>query len=507
VPSVTLALRPARHPADVPPAGLIVGRILLILVVSAIGLALALLPLRWLVIAVPGLVLVGLILISPHIALYLLCFAIPFGSLFQFNVGQINVGATEGLIALLIVAWLAHVAAERKSLYWPPLAVPLLLFIGVAGLSVAGSLSTPYATSLALAFKETAKWIEFLAVMLFVVNAVTYRHSQIVVACLLLAGVAQAALGAYQFFTRAGPEFFALGRYLRAYGTFEQPNPYGGYLGLVAPLALALVLFSFRRQPEQKRQPSASDGPGASDQPGIPGWLKWLALGSFVAVTIGIGMSASRGAWLAFGAAFVAVNLGQSRKGALVFVTLILLLAFMGALGGFRLLPTGIMQRLTSFLPLVGVGDVRAIEVTDANYASLERLAFWQAALDMWRERPWLGIGFGNYQAVYSQFSLPKWRMALGHAHNYYLNIAAETGLIGLLAYLLLWGVATWQTAYILYKAQEPYVKALALGALGVLVHVSVHNIVDNLWVHNMFIHIAIVLGLIQSRHIVGERI
>jgi O-antigen ligase len=491
-------------------AGVLGGRILFLLAVLAIGLALALLPVRWLVVAVPGLVLVGLIIVRPQIALYLLCFAIPFGSLFQVNVGGINVGVTEGLIGLLIVAWLAQVMAGghslsvQDSMHWPSLTVPLLLFIGAAGLSLADRLSPDNlsllpATSLALALKEMAKWVEFLAVMLFVVNAVTYKQSQTVVACLLLAGVAQAALGTYQFLTGAGPEFFALGRYVRAYGTFEQPNPYGGYLGLVAPLALALVLLSF--------QPDRNRWGGDSDRAGIPAWLKWLALGSFVAVTIGIGMSASRGAWLAFVAAFVAVNLGQSHRGALVFVTLILLLALVGALGGFRLLPAGITQRLTSFFPFVGVNDVRAIEVTDANYASLERLAFWRAALDMWRERPWLGIGFGNYQAIYPQFSLPKWRMALGHAHNYYLNIAAETGLIGLLAYLLLWGVATWQTVQVLYRTQEPYVKALALGALGMLVHVSVHNIVDNLWVHNMFIHVAIVLGLVQSRHIIGERI
>jgi O-antigen ligase len=499
MPPVTLALGPIKRPTGVPHKGLFIRRISFLFVLVVLALALALLPLRWLVVLVPGGILAGLIIVRPQIALYLLCFAVPFGSLLQVHVGGVNIGVTEGLIALLIVAWLAHVMAEQVPLRWPRLTTPLLLFIGIAGLSIAGSLSAGYTTSLALAIKEMAKWIEFLAVMLFAVNAVTSKQSHIVVACLLLAGVAQAALGAYQFLTGAGPEFFALGRYLRAYGTFEQPNPYGGYLGLVAPLALALALVSFR--------PGLKDRDGSSNQAGIPVWLKWLAVGSFVAVTIGIGMSASRGAWLAFGAAFVAVNLGQSRKGALIFVTLILLLALASALGGFHLLPEGITQRLTSFLPLVGVSDVRAIEVTDANYASLERLAFWQAALGMWRERPWLGIGFGNYQTVYPQFSLPKWRMALGHAHNYYLNIAAETGLLGLLAYLLLWGAAVWQTAQVMYRAKGRYAKALVLGALGVLVHIAVHNIVDNLWVHNMFIHVAIVLGLVQSQHIVGENI
>ena len=50
--------------------------------------------------------------------------------------------------------------------------------------------------------------------------------------------------------------------------------------------------------------------------------------------------------------------------------------------------------------------------------------------------QPWLGVGFGNYAAAYPDFRLLLWENALGHAHNYYLNVAAEIGAIGLLAYL-----------------------------------------------------------------------
>ena len=49
---------------------------------------------------------------------------------------------------------------------------------------------------------------------------------------------------------------------------------------------------------------------------------------------------------------------------------------------------------------------------------------------------------------------------------------------------------------------RNAYAQALALGALGVLVHVSVHNVVDNLWVHNMYIQVAILLGLVESQFV-----
>jgi len=458
------------------------------------GFALALLPLTWLIVGLLGAIVVTLTLIRPHLALCLIAFAIPFGSLFEINLGGITVGVTEGLIGLLLAAWLARAIAFRERQWiWPRLALPLSLFIGATLLTLVN------AASLTFAAKEILKWVEVLAVMVFVANAISRRQSKAVVTCLLLAGVAQAILGAYQFFTQSGPEFFVLrGRYLRAYGTFEQPNPYAGYLGLIAPLALALGLTLFvRRETEAKKErPRAL--PKLLAMSGDR-WLSWVALASFAAIAVAIGMSWSRGGWLGFAAAFVVVNLVRSRQGAIVFTALILLAALTGLLGGFGLLPASVTERLTSFMAFVGVQDIRAVEITDSNYASIERLAHWQSALDMWRDHPWLGVGFGNYEAAYAGYALPKWTMALGHAHNYYLNVAAEAGSVGLIAYLALWGTAFWQTWRAFGSAADPYAKALALGALGVLVHVSVHNVVDNLWVHNMYIQVAIALGLVSA--------
>lgn len=37
-----------------------------------------------------------------------------------------------------------------------------------------------------------------------------------------------------------------------------------------------------------------------------------------------------------------------------------------------------------------------------------------------------LGVGAGNYAVVYDQYNLPRPDEPLGHAHNIYLNFAAE---------------------------------------------------------------------------------
>ena len=96
------------------------------------------------------------------------------------------------------------------------------------------------------------------------------------------------------------------------------------------------------------------------------------------------------------------------------------------------LLPSAINERLADAGTLLEIRDVRGVPINDANYALIERQAHWQAALNMLTDHPWTGVGFSNYQPLYEQYRLLNWPMPLGHAHNIYLNVAAETGVIGL---------------------------------------------------------------------------
>ncbi|MBC7252112.1 MAG: O-antigen ligase family protein [Anaerolineae bacterium] len=447
-----------------------------VLFVLLLGLALviALLPLTWAAGLIVGGIVLLVTLVRPQLALYLLIFAVPFGSLREVSMGGVTFGLAEALIALVLGAWLAKMlAAHELRPRWPPLTLPLVLFLGAILLTL------PAALSLTPAAKEILKWVEVLGIYLFVANELSSHQALTAVGALLLAGVGQALLGAYQFLRQVGPEHFILfGRFMRAYGTFEQPNPYAGYLGLVLPLAVALLLWA------------VIEGKGRSRLQ-VSGLV--AVVGLLAAAMV---MSWSRGAWLGLAAALVAVSVVRGGRTAAVFAAVLGVIVLALALGGVELLPAALVQRFTDFLPFLSVGDLRAVQVTDANYAVIERMAHWQAALSMWTDHLWLGVGVGNYAVTYAAYALPKWPDPLGHAHNYYLNIAAEAGLVGLLAYLTLWMAAFYQ-AWKAVRSSVGIWQAVAAGVFGVLTHLAVHNFFDNLWVHNMYIHVAILLGLL----------
>jgi O-antigen ligase len=447
---------------------------------GALALSISLLPLTWALLLVAGGIAFVATLVHPQLGVLLIVPAVPFGSLRQWTVGGLNVSLTEALVVLAVSAWLMRMVALRNArVSIPPLVLPLTAMVGAFLLSLFASGSLP------ASLKEIAKWVEVLALFVLVSNEFGRRWNQALVAVILGTGAAVALHGIYQFVFKVGPEAFVLfERFMRAHGTFEQPNPYAGYLGLTLPLAVGLVGVGVLRVGGRVRWT----------------WLVWAA-GCGGLMFVALIMSWSRGAWLgvamAIGVMVIALVVHSGRAAVLAGV-LAVLLGYVLLAGGLARLPQAIVQRFSDLVPYLGVVDVRGLEVTDANFAVLERMAHWQSAVGMWTDRVWLGVGIGNYAAVYPRYALPLWPLPLGHAHNYYLNVAAETGVVGLLVYVWLW-VAALLTSWRAVQRSGGWQLGVALGVLGMVVHLSVHNLFDNLYVHGMYLHIAILLGVIAA--------
>jgi len=477
-------------------------------VALAAGLALALLPLSTALVLVAGAGVLLAALVRPEVALWLLVFAVPFGGLRPVSLGGFNLTATEPLVAALGVAWLAGMVRQRAIHFtFAPLLIALLLFFGALLLSLFDALS------LSLSAKELLKWGEFLVVYVVVAHTVKDRRQvAILIALVLLAGVLEAAWGLYGSLQRLGPPSYAIvgGRLFRAFGTFGQPNPFGGYINLSLPLGLSLLVDRLLR------------GARGEQRQAIGQHLWTIALLTGCALLgLALVLSWSRGAWLGAAVAVgvvvlvwgVVLLLGarrneQWRRAGERLLLLLLIVAIVGGTlmlaGAADLLPASITARLGSISEQLGVFDVRTVKLTDENYAAVERMAHWQAALAMIQARPLLGYGIGNYAAAYPQYNLPGWEDPLGHAHNYYLNVAAETGLVGLAAYLLLLLVALAGAWNVAGRATDGLARAVAIGVLGVLAAQMTHNVFDNLWVHSMAVPVALLLGLVYA---VGQEV
>lgn len=412
------------------------------------------------------------VLIRPWLGLPLLAVTAPLAALRPLPLGGLPLDGADLMLALMLAAWLAQGVAQRRIVLPHPLLLwPMLALLAALSLSLLGAQS--YREGL----PELLKWTQVLALYLAVAAQLPRRRAGWLVAALLVAGAAQALLGLYQFLTQTGPDaFILLGRFMRAYGAFGQPNPYAGYLGLVAPLSISLALWAW----------SGRNRAGVSLRLVLPA----LAL----LISAGLLVSWSRGGWLAFVAAVAVVVVAHTRRAAPLVLALAALVVLV--LGGVDLLPPSVAGRLADLREYVGLVDIARSEVTDANFSVIERIAHWQAALGMWRDHLWLGVGTGNYAVAYAAYNLPRWYEPLGHAHNVYLNFAAEAGLLGLLAYLWLWLASLWQ-AVRTAALDDRFAAAVGAGVLGALVHASVHNLFDNLWVQHIYLTLALLLGLL----------
>lgn len=454
-----------------------------VIVLIAAGLAAAsvlitVLPPLWSLVLLAMIVAALVLSVRPWLGLIGLALVAPWAAWRPFVVGGLPLDAADLALSAALIVWLLHSLAQRRLvLPRAPLIMPMLLWLGALAVTLVGAQS--YREGL----PELVKWVQVLLVYWLAAALLTPTRACWLVAALLLSATGQALLGIYQFATGSGPEQFVLpGGFMRAFGAFHQPNPFAGYLGLVAPMALSLALWAWSRARGRGWQAAL---------------LLTLAAGI---ISLGLLVSWSRGAWLAFAAALPVVVLLHARRAAPPLLALLALgavaLAVVAALG---LLPAAVVNRLSDLQSYFGLMDVARTQVTDANFSVLERMAHWQAALAMWRDHLWLGVGPGNYAVFYPAYHLPRWQEALGHAHNIYLNVAAESGLLGLLTYGAFWLAALGQALAAVF-ARDRWQSALGIGVLGGLIAASVHNLFDNLWVQHIYLLPALLLGLLTVR-------
>ena len=129
------------------------------------------------------------------------------------------------------------------------------------------------------------------------------------------------------------------------------------------------------------------------------------------------------------------------------------------------------------------------IEIINQRFSSgdLLRLTIWGSALDIWQTSPLLGVGSGNLPSYMVAFSPLPWdwvQQGLFYAHNVYLDVLAETGVVGLVCVLwfigsylkTLWGW-TW-------NCKDELLAGISAGGIGLFVA----NMITALFASGLFL-------------------
>jgi O-antigen ligase len=483
-----------------------------ILAALFLGLLFGWLPINFAATLFAGIVIFLLIVLRPLFGIALALLVGPLGALEQLVFGTSSLDTGQVILIISLMSWLGHGLVRRRiRIPRTQFTLPLILFLLVGLISLLG------AASIVLGMMELLKWLEIFLVLMLVVDlgqeSSSYQNEKIersiiggpsiafwLVGMLLLAGLSQALIGIWQFaFRGSGPEhFLVLTRFYRAYGTFEQPNPFGGFMNLSVLLALGILIGLIAALwLGRRRIPQSQD-----HHFHLTSSKRMFCLLLLVALTVGttgiaLLFSWSRGAWFGFAAGLVSMLLFLPRKRVLGFLLVGSLIVLVVSIFLVGLLPDAIRGRLTSFTQDLTMGDVRGVDINDENYSVLERQAHWQAGLEMFGSDVLLGVGFGNYALAYEDFALLNWPQALGHAHNYYVNLLAEVGMLGLVTYMIFWIMVFWWTISLLQILPWPD-RGIGLGLLSVWVALAAHHLVDKLYVNNIYIHLGVLLGLLQ---------
>ena len=361
-------------------------------------------------------------------------------------------------------------AKEPSALILDPLLLPLAFF-GTAILA-----SSIGAHDLALADDRLSDFFKATVVFLVITNVVaSHQMLERLVWAVVLSGAALATVTAFQFITGSyGEEFGGFGRVKvaqivgstrepRAAASLSDPNFYAQLLVLLVPLALYRVW----------------DDPSPRNK---------IVAGYGLATTlVALVFTYSRGGAVALGVIVILTALHRRVRPKHLLLGLLALapLTFV--------LPQSFTGRLITLKELAPAMDGVTRSGEDTSFR--QRQEMMTSALEMFSDYPLLGVGAGNYAARFDEYagrvgttlrSYDNFGQAR-YPHNLYLEILAEMGLAGLVAFIAVMAA----TIASLWKAYRSFAAAGAMHSANLTASLAIAlgaYVVTSLFLHGTYI-------------------
>ena len=388
-----------------------------------------------------GLVVLVIAVASDELALYLLIFSMLLGP--EFIVGELGKGTISGrgltfrvddvLIVIIGFAWVAKTALHKDLglFLQTPLNRPIVAYSSAAVFATGLGMIVGRVSLLAGTF-FVLKFIQYFVIYFMVVNNLRDRRQfeRFLVAILATAAIAS-LIGILQI--PSG---------LRVSAPFEggsgEPNTFGGYLVLMLALVAGLYLTSesFER--------------------------KWLFFLLAVVTVLPLLFTLSRASYLALIPLAGGLFVYSQRK-----LFLAALFALSLVLAPF-LLPKAVIERIFfTFSQRYHPTQTQIAGIRLDTSASERIRALQDVVLADWPKHPVFGYGVTGYHFVDSQ----------------YLRVLAETGLVGLLAFLWLQISLFRRARDVLRRTKDPLFKGVTLGFVAGFMGLIVHSIGTNTFI------------------------
>ncbi|HEV7513532.1 MAG TPA: O-antigen ligase family protein [Candidatus Acidoferrum sp.] len=305
---------------------------------------------------------------------------------------------------------------------------------------------------------------------------------------LVALGTFEALYGLVQYLTGWQKIFGYVKKYNleEATGTYINRNHFAGFLEMVIPFGVALVLYENAKLPRKVV-------PGRSANAQIKRMLGGRKLSRI-------------GLWL-FAATVMVAGLffSLSRMG---IISAVASLAVMAAFAGFQRkaglwFAAGIMACGVILVLWMGAGPTLGrFGTISEEYASVDesRWSMWKDTARLIGGHPLLGCGLGTFPVAFTRVQSTFLGQFVNHAHNDYLELASDLGIPAAAVFFGSTAALLVRVARKAASSEVSFERAIALSCLGSIAAILLHSLTDfNLYIPANALMYSLILGLAAS--------
>ena len=320
-------------------------------------------------------------------------------------------------------------------------------------------------------YNELLKLLAYAALYFMVINSVKdQKRINILIYVLVGMGLFQVIYGIVQTYSGSQKIWWWTNNYYKDWvtGTYINRNHLAGFLEMLTPLCFGFVIANFKKSGSRHRYQDRS----VSRLKRFKNWFfsgeekPKIILFFFMGIVLGLGLllAGSRGGIISFGISMF---------------FMIFLFAFKN---GYR--KYGIVAACLCMLILaygLHIGIEKTLERFEHIGHLYNRFDISKSVVPMIKDFPVFGTGWGNFMYMYPGYALPQYsdRLVLGNAHNDWLEMASESGMVGTIFFFGALVIYLFRSIKLWFRREDSFAIGLGVGAIFAVISITIHSFFD----------------------------